>query len=146
MGGRPHKGDRRLLQTRPHQEVAETVERRQRMLRISSLSQYIADVLAIHVGSAHLAVELGHNEELPLDEPALRSTAAAATAERPLLQTRPYVEVWEKVHRLRRENGVSSVSRYVADVLALHIERPDLVVEIGRNNKLPLGEELPLAM
>jgi hypothetical protein len=61
--------------------------------------------------------------------------------DRVLLQTRPHRTVWEKIHEQTREAGVSSVSQYVADVLAMHIGRPDLVVELGREE-----EGLPLAI
>ncbi|MGJ6127482.1 hypothetical protein QN239_33415 [Mycolicibacterium sp. Y3] len=47
---------------------------------------------------------------------------------------------------MKSESGVSSVSQYVADVLALHVGCPELVVELDRKHELPLGEGLPLAM
>lgn len=66
MAGRPHKGDRVLLQTRPHREVWDQINEEARKSGASSLSQYVADVLAAHVGRDDLVVELGRNEELPL--------------------------------------------------------------------------------
>ena len=145
MAGRPHKGDRVLLQTRPHPEVARLVETRQRDAGVSSLSQYIADVLALHVGRRELSVELGSCEQ-PLIEHIPAVQASACAVERPLLQTRPFRVVWEDIHRMQFEAGVSSVSRYTADVLARHVGRPDLILEFMRDKSLPQQEELPLAM
>ena len=48
--------------------------------------------------------------------------------------------VWEAVHERAAAAGVTA-SQYIADLLAAHVGRPDLVAEVGR------GEEgLPLAM
>ncbi|RDH75458.1 toxin-antitoxin system [Mycolicibacterium moriokaense] len=55
------------------------------------------------------------------------------------MQTRPHREVWREVHDRQRAAGVSSVSQYVADVLAIHVGREDLVVELGRREVLPLA-------
>jgi hypothetical protein len=49
-------------------------------------------------------------------------------------------EVFEEVRRLAEAQGMS-MSQYVADVMALHVGRPDLVLELGRKQQ----EELPLA-
>lgn len=146
MAGRPHKGDRVLLQTRPHPEVARLVEARQRNSGVSSLSQYIADVLALHAGRPELAIELATGEQPLIEHLPDEAPNARRNPDRPLLQTRPYRLVWEDIHRLQCEAGVSSVSRFTADVLAFHVGRPDLVVELSRNHALPQQEELPLAM
>lgn len=67
MAGRPHKGDRVLLQFRPHRTVWELVHEKARQSGVSSVSQDVADVLAEHVGRPDLVVELGREEEgLPL--------------------------------------------------------------------------------
>ncbi|RFZ07560.1 hypothetical protein DSM43518_03302 [Mycobacterium marinum] len=149
MAGRPHKGDRVLLQTRPHRRVAELVEQRRHCAGVSSLSQYIADVLAVHAGRPDLVVELGHGADLELpiiDIPTHLSGGTSAASDRPLLQARPYRTIWEAIHRMQCGAGVTSVSRYVADVLALHVGREDLVVELVRDTSLSQQEELPLAM
>lgn len=146
MAGRPHKGDRVLLQTRPHPEVAQLIEIRQRNAGVSSLSQYIADVLAIHAGRPELSVELGNRETPLIDHIADAPGVYSGAAERPLLQTRPFRAVWEDIHRMQLEAGVSSASRYAADVLARHVDRPDLVIELTSDESLPYQEELPLAM
>lgn len=61
--------------------------------------------------------------------------------DRVLLQARPPREVWDAVHIAASEAGLS-VSQYVADLLAQHVGRPDLVRELGKSRR----EELPLAM
>ena len=58
--------------------------------------------------------------------------------DRMLLQSRPVREVWDAVHARAADAG-TSVSQYVADLLAEHVGRPDLVRELHR-------EVLPLAM
>ncbi|CAN7700765.1 hypothetical protein [Mycolicibacterium frederiksbergense] len=143
--GRPHKGERALLQTRPWQEVTAEIKDRQISAGVSCLSQYIADVLALHVGRPELVAELGRAAALPLDQkPAARSGALPSRG--PLLQTRPHVEVWSAIHRLTQQAGVRSIRQYVADVLAIHVGRPDLVVDLGQKQELPIEEELPLAI
>jgi hypothetical protein len=57
-----------------------------------------------------------------------------------LLQSRPPRPVWEAVHVRAAAAGVS-VSQYLADMLALHVGRPDLVRELDKRQ-----EGLPLAM
>ena len=60
--------------------------------------------------------------------------------DRVLLQARPVRPVWEAVHAAANSSGLS-VSQYVADLLAIHVGRPDLVRDLGRHEG-----ELPLAM
>lgn len=138
MAGRPHKGDRALIQARPFDEVLRLVISRQHAAGIKELSPYIADVLAIHVGREDLVAELGCKPSLPLDE-APNLPQRPYRARRTLVQTRPRREVWTAVHEQQRSAGVSSVSQYVADVLAMHVGREDLVVELGRKEGLPLA-------
>lgn len=138
MAGRPHKGDRALIQTRPFDEVLHLVIGRQHAAGIKELSPYLADVLAIHVGREDLVAELGHKQSLPLDE-AARDLPAPYPGRRTLVQTRPHREVWTAVHQRQKQAGVSSVSQYVADVLAIHVGREDLVVELGHKEGLPLA-------
>jgi len=60
--------------------------------------------------------------------------------DRVLIQGRPLRPVWEDVHARAAAAGLP-VSQYLADLLAIHVGRPDLVAKLGR------GEEgLPLAM
>ncbi|BBN50933.1 hypothetical protein [Mycobacterium avium] len=138
MAGRPHKGDRALIQTRPFDEVLHLVIGRQHAAGIKELSPYLADVLAIHVGREDLVAELGQRQSLPLDQDT-DDLLAPYPGRRTLVQTRPHREVWTAVHERQKSAGVSSVSQYVADVLAMHVGREDLVVELGRKEGLPLA-------
>lgn len=61
----PNKGDRVLLQTRPLRPVWEAVHTRAAIAGVS-VSQYVADVLAMHVGRDDLVRDVGHQEGLPL--------------------------------------------------------------------------------
>ena len=71
MPGRPHKGDRVLLAARPHREVWEIISRRAAAAG-QPMSQYVADLLAVHVGrddlifAAQSAGPSPLQEELPL--------------------------------------------------------------------------------
>lgn len=138
MAGRPHKGDRALLQARPFDEVLHLVIGRQHAAGIKELSPYLADVLARHVGREDLVVDLGRRQSLQLDEDS-ETAPGPHPNRRTLVQTRPHREVWQAVHDRQRAAGVSSVSQYVADVLAIHVGREDLVVELGRREVLPLA-------
>lgn len=82
--------------------------------------------------------ELGHTQSLPLDQDT-ETQAGPYPGRRTLVQTRPHREVWTAVHKRQKSAGVSSVSQYVADVLAMHVGREDLVVELGRKEGLPLA-------
>lgn len=64
--------------------------------------------------------------------------------ERRLLSVRPPAEVVTVIEKMWRESGVSSVSQYVADIMALHAGRPDLVRELGKVGTVE--GVLPLAM
>lgn len=64
----PHKGSRRLVQSRIPEEVYAELAARARVAGTSA-SQYIADVMALSVGRPDLVRELNrldHREELPL--------------------------------------------------------------------------------
>jgi len=62
----------------------------------------------------------------------------AHKGDRVLIQSRPPRPVWEAVHAKARAAGLP-VSQYLADLLALHVGRPDLVRELGREEGLPLA-------
>lgn len=71
----PHKGDRHLVGTRLTRDVHEEVKRRARALEVS-VSQYVADIVAAHVGRTDDVRELpvdalfsrSQLQEAPLDE------------------------------------------------------------------------------
>lgn len=140
--GQPHKGDRILLQSpNPTDEaLLRAVHARAGVLGMS-ISQYLADVLAINVGRPDLVRDLDEHQRLDLD---VSAAGQSAGSWRPLprsglLQTRPPRPVWEAVRMLATKDGVTA-AQYLANIAAESVGRPDLVH--GRNK----GEGLPLAM
>lgn len=67
MAGRPHKGDRKLIATRPHSAVCDVISRRATTAGMT-ISQYVANVLAIHAGREDLVDEPPDRPE-PAPEP-----------------------------------------------------------------------------
>lgn len=136
--GQPHKGDRLLLQsprdTPPELRVA--VHRCATAAGLS-ISQYLADVLAVHVGRRDLVRDLGQCEGLELGTSPAASTRPMPRS--PVLQTRPPRPVWEAVHALAAAHNVTA-AQYLADVAAVQVGRADLV------RRRDQGEGLPLAM
>jgi len=133
--GQPHKGDRLLLQsTQSPLAVREAVHARATAAGLPD-SQYLADVLALHVGRPDLVRDLDKQGGLALNPDPLPSTSSVP----PLLQTRLLRPVWEAVRSGAAAAGLSA-AQYLADVAALHVGRPDLVRNVGK------GEGLPLAM
>lgn len=139
--GQPHKGDRRLLQS-PRDTSPELRQAVHTCATAAGLpiSQYLADVLAIHVGRPDLVRDLGQREGLELGT---HPSSSRPLPRAPVLQTRPPRAVWEAVHTLAAAAGLSA-AQYLADVAAEHVGRPDLVRGLGRG--LGKGEGLPLAM
>lgn len=71
--GRPAKGDRVVLYSRPERRVRAAIEASAERAGYSSLSDYVAAVLAVHEGLADLAPAPDRNpdqEVLPLDRSA----------------------------------------------------------------------------
>jgi len=54
-----HKGERKQFSVRPPIEVVPTLEALWRESGVSSISQYLADLVTIHAGRPDLARELG---------------------------------------------------------------------------------------
>jgi hypothetical protein len=134
--GQPHKGDRLLLQsTQSPLAVREAVHAFATAAGLPD-SQYLADVLALHVGRPDLVRDLDKQGGLALNPDPLPSISSVP----PLLQTRPLRPVWEAVRSGAAAAGLSA-AQYLADVAALHVGRPDLVRNVGKGE---VG--LPLAM
>jgi hypothetical protein len=51
---------------------------------------------------------------------------------------RPHSQVSERLRRLQQDSGVTSISQYLADFLALHVGLPEHVRELDRQEVLPL--------
>ena len=118
-----------------HIDVREAVHARATAAGLPD-SQYLADVLALHVGRPDLVRDLDKQGGLALNPDPLPSTSSVPP---PLLQTRPPRPVWEAVRSCAAAVGLSA-AQYLADVAALHVGRSDLVRNVGK------GEGLPLAM
>jgi hypothetical protein len=140
--GQPHKGDRLLLQS-PRDTPPELRSAVHSCATAAGLpiSQYLADVLAVHVGRPDLVRDLGQREGLELG--ANPSASSRPLPRATVLQTRPPRPVWEAVHTLAAAAGLSA-AQYLADVAAEHVGCPDLVRGLGRG--LGKDEGLPLAM
>jgi len=67
---------------------------------------------------------------------------AHAKGDRKAYTVRPPIEVAPLLEEKFAQSGVSSMAQYMADLLAIHAGRPDLVRELGKVDK----EVLPLAM
>jgi hypothetical protein len=115
---RPSKGDRGAHMVKTRDGVAPLLVDKVAASGVSSVSQYVADLLAIHVGLAALVREL--------NQPALAAHAAARTVA-PLrgdrLMIRPRREVSQRLAHMAAEAGYppGRVSPYIADVLAEHV-------------------------
>lgn len=133
----PHKGDRAQIMARPVQPVYEEIQRRAQARGMSN-SQYAADVLALHVSRPDLVRELGDRDVLPLAGTPRTHQGGHTPIITQRLMTRPAQPVYEEIRRLAAERD-KSMSQYAADVLALHIGRPDLVRARGDQEVLPLA-------
>lgn len=128
---RPSKGPRGAHMCLPHRDVSRKLDELVAKSAVSSVSQYVADVLALHVGLPE------HVREL--DRQTLVATEPRVVARRyERLMVRPHSQVSERLRRLQRDSGVSSVSQYLADFLALHVGLPEHVRELDRQEVLPL--------
>jgi hypothetical protein len=135
---RPSKGDRGAHMVKTHPDVAKLLVEKVSAAGVSSVSQYIADVLAIHVD---LPAHVRELNQVPL-------TGAGARTIEPLrgnrIMIRPHHEVSKRLARRAAQamfapGGVSGVSPYIADVLATHVGLPQHVRQLNT-------EVLPLAM
>jgi hypothetical protein len=114
---RPSKGDRAAYMVRARDGLARQLADRVAATGVSSLSQYVADLLAIHVGLPNLVRELNR-------------AAVADTARRAVtppranrLMIRPVRQVSDRLAHMALEAGYppGRVSPYIGDVLAEHV-------------------------
>jgi hypothetical protein len=117
---RPSKGDRAAYMVRAQDDLARHLAERVAATGVSSLSQYVADLLAIHVGLPNLVREL--------NTPTVADTAGRAVS--PLrgnrLMIRPERQVSDRLAQMAFEAGYppGRVSPYIGDVLAEHVGLP----------------------
>ena len=128
---RPSKGPRGAHMCLPHPAVSRKLDELVAKSAVSSVSQYVADVLALHVGLPEHVREL-NRQTLVATEPRV----VARRYER--LMVRPHTQVSERLRRLQQDSGVTSISQYLADFLALHVGLPEHVRELDRQEVLPL--------
>lgn len=120
-----------------HQDVTQRLVRRARKAGATSVSQYTADVLAIHVGLPEYVVEL--------NQTTIESTSGSRIKKSPHanLMVRPHQTVSKALAALAEDSGLPAghVSPYIADVLAHHVGLPDYA-----RPTVPKEEVLPLAI
>jgi hypothetical protein len=114
---RPSKGDRGAHMVKTRDGVAPLLVDKVAASGVSSVSQYVADLLAIHVGLPALVREL--NQAAVADSAA--RTVAPLRGDR--LMIRPRREVSQRLAHMATEAGYppGRVSAYIADVLAEHV-------------------------
>lgn len=113
---RPSKGDRAAYMVRARDGLALQLAERVAATGVSSLSQYAADLLAIHVGLPDLVREL--------NKAAVADARRAVTPPRgDRLMIRPERQVSDRLAHMAFDAGYppGRVSPYIGDVLAEHV-------------------------
>lgn len=135
---RPSKGDRGAHMVKNHPAVTQRLIAKAEEAGSSSVSQYIADVLALYVGLPEHVRELN---QLPMS--ARRKLDLRGDARDNRIMTRPHREVSDRLARHASQHGSprGQVAPYIADILAIHVGLPEYVRTIDHAE-----EVLPLAM
>lgn len=135
---RPSKGDRGAHMVKIHPAVTQCLVEKAEGEGSSSVSQYIADVLALYVGLPEHVRELNQTPIV-----ATRKLDALRGDSRDRIMIRPYREVSERLARQASQNcsGPRQVAPHIADILAAHVGLPEHVRNHNR-----IEEALPLAM
>lgn len=135
---RPSKGDRAAHMVKIHPAVTQRLVERAEGAGSSSVSQYIADVLALYVGMPEHVRELNQTAIV-----APRKLDALRGDSRDRIMIRPYREVSERIaHQASQKcSGPGQVAPHIADILAVHVGLP----QYARNHNR-IEEALPLAM
>jgi hypothetical protein len=130
---RPSKGDRAAHMVRTHPAVTQRLVEKAAAAGTSSVSQYIADVLALHARLPEHVRELNKSPIIAASNiDGLRGDAHSR------IMIRPHREVSE---RLRKQAPDRKVSAHIADILATHVGLPEHARPLNR-----IEEVLPLAM
>ena len=132
--GRPHLGPRDVVTARLAAAVYDAIGAAAATHGID-LSKYLADVIAEHVGRPDLMRWLDQGL-LPLMPP--RRNSEGDNGIRDHLTIRLPVPVRKAVEAAAAQHGIDR-STYLADVIAEHVGRPDLMRRLGQ-------EVMPLAM
>lgn len=132
---RPSKGDRAAHMVKADPAVTRRLVRKAANAGVSSASQYIADVLALHVGLPDHVLELNQMAIVTKRKlPQLKGDPWGR------IMVRPHRDVDELLAVLAAEHGFDRIPAYLEVVLAEHAGLPELA-------RKPAGEEvLQLAM
>lgn len=130
---RPSKGDRAAHMVKTHPAVTQRLVEKAADAGASSVSQYIADVLALHVGLPEHVREL---DQSPIS--ATRKVESLRGDAHARIMIRPHRAVSE---RLGKQAPDRKVAPHIADILAVHVGLPE---HSRTNNRME--EVLPLAM
>ncbi|ETA90029.1 hypothetical protein O983_26190 [Mycobacterium avium 09-5983] len=135
----PSKGDRGAHMVKNHPAVTQRLIAMAEEAGSSSMSQYIADVLALYVGLPEHVRELN---QLPIGATRKLDGLRGDSRDNRIM-TRPHREVSERLAQQAAQHGPprGQVAPYIADILALHVGLPEYVRTIDC-----VEEVLPLAM
>lgn len=139
----PHKGEREQIKCHMHVEVCTVLKSRFAAGEASSVSQLCADLLAMAVGLPGAVMELDQGGMLPLTVVPQPAGTAPGPDVWQKFKFRVHVAVHAELKRRVAAGAASTVSKLAADLLAVAVDRPDLVRELGRTRS---EEELPLAV
>lgn len=136
---RPSKGDRAAHMVRNHPAVTQRLVEKAAEAGSSSVSQYVADVLALYVSLPEFVREL--------NQASITATTGKVDALRGdstgRIMIRPHRAVSERLALRAAKIGSppGQVSPYIANILAVHVGLPEHVRKFNRTE-----EVLPLAM
>lgn len=132
--GRPSKGLRGAHMVKMHPAVVARLVEKAATAGASSVSQYAADVLALHVGLPGCVVEL--------NQPALVATPVREPRgdSRGRLMIRPHPTVSQRLGLEAVDKGLPpQIAPYIHDVLAMHVGLPELVRKSSGEEVLQLA-------
>jgi hypothetical protein len=120
-----------------HQDVLPRLVRKARKVGASSVSQYAADVLALHVGLPECVVELNQTAIVPSSSRIKKLRGDS----RDRVMIRPHRAVAERLAHLALASGLppQHVSPYIAGVLAAHVGLPQHARTPSKEEVLPLA-------
>ncbi|AFV14875.1 MULTISPECIES: hypothetical protein [Mycobacterium] len=135
----PSKGDRGAHMVKNHPAVTQRLIAMAEEAGSSSMSQYIADVLALYVG---LPEHVREFNQLPIAATRKLDGLRGDSRDNRIM-TRPHREVSERLARQAAQSGShrGQVAPYIADVLAVHVGLPEYA-----RTPTCVEEGLPLAM
>lgn len=130
---RPSKGDRGAHMVKMHPAVTQRLVTKAEAAGSSSVSQYVADALALYIGLPEHVRELNH---MPIVAP--RKLEALRGDSRDRIMVRPHRDVSERLAHQASQNCSSTgqLAPYIADILAAHVGLPEHVRKLKRNEEV----------